>query len=423
MAFHTNLPLPPSTTFTRSVSDTLNRNLNFLENDSDADLFSGGPGQSLGRAVLARISSDPSSSTRKVLTRPIEYPSNSPSLADDTKPTGGGLRQSFPYYSRNTNNRRRDQQSLSESASGIRGAYSRSLTTDTATAQAVKTARYPVLYEKLKAPAAAKKALKIWKERKQGAVGEIPAGALALETHDRRLLQDGRTASDNNGSDRTAQVQDPGEANRRDRGKAPRDSSRSTTRSGNRSLAPLPSAASPVTAPSTSGALVASRKARAANDLPPQHMTFSEPLLEQTKRGRRLRITCTLEKSYPNFHIECDYTYVDRSERVNSSQTDTRISSAVITTRENVWIVVFEQMGYNEEFIKGLVGETEYARLDGDVSEPIKGHGKPSDLATVKVHKKIKIPEGFDLGGIWCKAADFYEMRIYVPAKEYKHKE
>ncbi|AEO62059.1 hypothetical protein MYCTH_2312984 [Thermothelomyces thermophilus ATCC 42464] len=404
MAFHTNLPLPPSTTLTRSVSDTLNRKLNFLENDSDADLFSGRPGQSLGRAVLARISSDPSSSTRKVLTRPIEYPGNSPSLADDTNPTGDGIRQSFPYYSRNTNNRRRDQRSLSESGSGIRGAYSRSLTTDTATAQAVKTARYPVLYEKLKAPAAAKKALKIWKERKQGAVGEIPAGALALETHDRPLLRDGRTASDNNGSGRTAQVQDPGEVYRCDR-------------------TPLPSAASPVTAPSTSGALVASRKARAANDFPPQHMTFFGPLLEQTKRGRRLRITCTLEKSYPNFHIECDYTYVDKSERVNSSQTDTRISSAVIRTRENIWIVVFEQMGYNEEFIKGLVGETEYARLDGDVGEPIKGHGKTSDLATVKVHKKIKIPEGFDLGGIWCKAADFYEMRIYVPAKEYKHKE
>jgi hypothetical protein len=68
------------------------------------------------------------------------------------------------------------------------------------------------------------------------------------------------------------------------------------------------------------------------------------------------------------------------------------------------------------------VGEAVYVRLDGDVSGPIRGYRRSSDLAARKVAKKIEIPLGYDLGGIWCKAAGFYEMRISIPERDYSHK-
>lgn len=148
-------------------------------------------------------------------------------------------------------------------------------------------------------------------------------------------------------------------------------------------------------------------------------MTFSEPVLEKTRRGSRLVVTCKLEKSYPNFHLQCEYLYVDEHERVNQSQRDTRMSFAIISTADNIWVVAMEQKGYNEDFVRGLVGDEEYARLERGVSGPVRGHDKRSGHSAVaRVAKKIQIAEGFDLGGIWCKAAGFYEMRIYIPRRK-----
>ncbi|KAH6627166.1 hypothetical protein B0J18DRAFT_409373 [Chaetomium sp. MPI-SDFR-AT-0129] len=415
MAHHHNFPLPPPTVIPRSVLNPAHRNLDFGVDGLDADFDFKGPRPSSGLVPVPPSSgrlSDPFSSTGTVPIRPIKDPNNSLSISDDADLTGDGPRRLPLYYSKQTNNRRRNKQSYSAT-----------------TAHAIKTARYPVLFEKLKAPVAARRALKTWKKRgMQGAVEENPTSALALETHDQQvqpLVEDGRTEAeaDNNGSDQNTAVREPAEVNRRHQGEeAPSERSQSQTGSGNESIAPPPSTFSPVITPSTSTALVVGDKAVAANDLPPQYMTFSKPLLEKTRRGRRHRITCTLEKSYPNFHIECEYTYVDKSEKVNASRTDTRISCAAISTKENVWVVAFEQEGYNEEFIKGFVGEAEYVRLDGEGNGPIKGYSKSSDLATVKVTKKIRIPKGFDLGGTWCKATGFYEMRIYIPAKDYVQK-
>jgi hypothetical protein len=194
-----------------------------------------------------------------------------------------------------------------------------------------------VLYEKLKAPAAARRALKAWKkEEKQGAGEQIRTDVCVLGTHGRPLIEEDQTAADENGGNTEAQPEDSAEGNghyQEEAEQAAPGSSESVTGStttGNVSLAAPPSAVSPVAGPSTSAALVVGSKARTADDLPPQYMTFSEPRLEKTSRGSVLRITCTLGKTYPSFHIDCNYTYVDKSERVNSSQTDTRISSALI---------------------------------------------------------------------------------------------
>ncbi|AEO63817.1 uncharacterized protein THITE_48227 [Thermothielavioides terrestris NRRL 8126] len=353
MQYHHDFQHPSPLVIPPRILDLLHRAVDLFADQSGADDESDGPRQSLGPVLVPpwreRLGV-PVSNTSVVPIRPDPHQNNSLSLVGGANSGDDSPRLPL-YYSKNKNNRRRDKNSHSETRSGSHGYYSRSFSSDRATAHAIKSARYPVLYEKLKAPAAARRALKTWrKEGEQGAAQEAASNALALDNQVRPAIGDGQTTS---------------------------------------------------------------------SELPPQHMTFSEPLLENKKRGRRLRITCTLEKSYPNFHIECEYTYIDESERVNGSRIDTRISCAVISTRENVWVVTFEQRGYNERFIKGFVGEAEYARLDGEISGPIKGYGKSSDLSTVKMAKKIRIPEGYDLGGIWCEAAGFYEMRIYVPAKDY----
>lgn len=285
-----------------------------------------------------------------------------------------------------------------------------------------------MLYEKLKAPAAAKKALKTWKkEAKLLAVDEDASGAPRLEHQDQRLLQDAPRAAEGNAvaaaRDNTTaldgtegiELQDMSVASRpQDAPAGDASSSGSSGSPDGGTLAPRPSAAA-------STAVVVHGTQHADRLLPPQHMSFSEPVTEKTKHGTRLCITCTLDKSYPNFHIECAYNFLDKTERVNSSQTDTRFSFATISTRENVWVVAMEQKGYNEAFIKGLIGEAEYSRLDGEVVEPIRGHTKSSSVAA-PVAKKIRIPAGFDLGGIWCKAAGFYQIKIFVPGRDYQEK-
>jgi hypothetical protein len=268
-----------------------------------------------------------------------------------------------------------------------------------AKAHAIKSARYPALYEMLKTPPAARKALKNWKnEGKQAALEEASTSTPALEgVSDRPLIQDGQVAADENSGSQNTEAQNTA-AGSRPRESAPvRNSSEPRTDSGDQM-----EAAPPFAALSTSMVV---RGDTLASSLPPQYMTFSESLLQKTRRGKRLVVTCNLAKSYPNFHIECNYVYIDQHERVNLSQTDTRTSFAIISTKENIWAVATEKKGYNEDFIKGLVGDAEYARLEGDASGPVKGHSKSYGSSVVaKVAKKVTIPDGFDLGGIWCKA-------------------
>ncbi|KAK4647391.1 uncharacterized protein QC761_101130 [Podospora bellae-mahoneyi] len=272
-------------------------------------------------------------------------------LYNDANLLGDGQQQLL-YYSKNRADRDRNKQSRSEH----RGGYSRTFSSDRATAYAIKTARYPVLYEMARTPAVARKALETWK--RQPSQPSIPEGS--------------NTSTGGQGQ------------------------------------------AGPSTAPVVRGAT------SITTALPPQHMAFSKPVLEKNRRGTRYVITCELEKAYPNFHIQCEYIYLNQQERVNHSWTDTRISLVNISTKENLWVVAMEQIGYNEAFIKGLVGDEEYAQL-GSVDGPVKGHDKYSGPSFVaKVAKKITIPEGYDLGNIWCKAAGFYTMKIFVPSKEYK---
>ncbi|KAK0669108.1 hypothetical protein QBC41DRAFT_275520 [Cercophora samala] len=274
-------------------------------------------------------------------------------LYNDTNLLGDGQQL---YYSKNRRDRQRNKQSRSEHSGG----FSRSFSSDRATAYAIKTAQYPVLYELVKTPTTARKSLASWKSQ-----------------FTRPSTQEGNT---------TTGDQRPG--------------------------APLSNTAPPTT-------LVAG-SATSPVTLPPQHMSFSEPLLEKTRRGSRFVVTCELEKAYPNFHIQCEYIYLNQQERTNQSQTDTRISLANIATKENLWVVAMEQIGYNEAFLRGLVGDEEYSKLDR-VSGPVKGHDKYSGPSiAAKVAKKIKIPEGYDLGNIWCQAADFYTMKIFIPSKEYR---
>ncbi|KAK4203936.1 hypothetical protein QBC40DRAFT_7766 [Triangularia verruculosa] len=285
-------------------------------------------------------------------------------LYSDTDLLGEG-QQNLLYYSKNRGDRQRDTQSRSQHSGG----YSRSFSSDTAKAYAIKTARYPVLYEMLKTPAAARRALESWKK----APMQAESGENSSETPITGDQDGGETASGHQ--------------------------------------------AAPVSATST--ALVTASGPHVMS-LPPQHMTFSEPLLEKTRRGTRFVVTCELEKSYPNFHIQCEYIYINQQERVNRSQTDTRISLANISTKESLWVVAMEQTGYNEEFIRGLVGDEDYAKLN-NASGPVRGHDKGAGPSVVaKVAKKITFPEGYDLGNIWCKAVGFYTLKIFVPSKEYK---
>jgi hypothetical protein len=292
-----------------------------------------------------------------------------------------------------------------------------------AKAWAVKTARYPVLYKKLKAPAAARKALKSWKKDRKIVALEETDDPPALECRTRLAIQDAPRGNDENSrvvdEDDTARGDTEDGIELQNLSDNSRPQERTLNDSGtSRMIASNSSLSQPPTSPSNA---VVVHKTLPRHNLPPQHMTFSEPLLEKTRRGNRLRITCTLEPSYPNFHIECDYTFIDKSERINSQQTDTRLSFASILTKQNIWVIALEQKGYNEAFIKGCVGEAGYARLESEVSGSIKGHRRSTESAA-PVGKKISIPEGFDLGGIWCKAADFYRMKIFIPGRDYREK-
>ena len=133
-------------------------------------------------------------------------------------------------------------------------------------------------------------------------------------------------------------------------------------------------------------------------------------------------LVSTLEKSYPNFHIEGRYLHIDKAgfETINDDGATARVSIVAITTNENCWLVALEQKDYNEVFVRRMVGETEYERLDGQASGPVKGHRRLPYLAAPvenTMAKKISVPERFDLGNIWCKAAGFYEMNIFVAVK------
>ncbi|KXX80197.1 hypothetical protein MMYC01_204227 [Madurella mycetomatis] len=322
-----------------------------------------------------------------------------------------------PYYSISRHNRDRNVRSSSKTVSGNCGSYAQSYKLDRATAYAIKTARYPLLYEKLKTPGAAKKALRTWKKDGKAVVVE--------GTNDGLLIQGAKNATgDSSGSknDNDAGRDDTGTENitlqdfaqnNIHHNEAPDGSGKAGGSRNIKSLAPAS------TAPSTAMAV---RGTIPTAQLPAQHMTFSEPILEKTRRGNRLHITCNLGQSYPNFHIECRYIYVDESETINLSHTDTRLSFAAISTRENMWVVAMEKKGYNEAFITGFVGGAEYDRLDRQGNEPVKGYHKSIPL-TGAVAKKIQIPDGFDLGGIWCKAVGFYQMNLFVPAHDYRVKE
>ncbi|KAK4171726.1 hypothetical protein QBC36DRAFT_339416 [Triangularia setosa] len=270
----------------------------------------------------------------------------------------GDAQPQLLYYSKNRANKKRNKESRSEHRNG----FSRSFSSDTATAYAIKTARYPVIYEMMKAPGEARKALETWRKNSSH------TGDQEVDTSPHDDQEQGIPLS---------------------------------------------------TIPAPSTALVA-RSSTSTVNLPPQHMTFSEPLLEKARRGPRYVITCELEKAYPNFHIQCEYIYLNKQERVNHSQSDTRISLANLSTKENLWVVALEQTGYNEPFIRGLVGDEEYDKLNGETG-PVRGHDKQSGSSVVaKVAKKITIPEGYDLGNVWCQAVGFYTMRIFVPSTEYK---
>lgn len=282
----------------------------------------------------------------------------------------------------------------------------------------MKSARYPVLYEKIKAPAAAKKALKKWRKDPGVAVTDEAQGVPTLGCVNEARIegtrrQDGSesSAAGGNTTPRSTyggtQPEDPTDDTFRLR-RTSSDGNTSRTSAGNGELGES----------TASSSLAVARSTAPTIPLPPQHMTFSDPVLEKTKRGNRIVVTCILAKSYPNFHLECEYTYINKSDRKNSSQTDTRFSYATITTRENTWVVAFEQTGYNEAFIKAVVGEEEYTRLKSS-GGPVEGHPKDSGVAA-GVGKKIDIPREFDLGGIWCVADGFYKMKVFVPASTYR---
>jgi hypothetical protein len=280
-------------------------------------------------------------------------------------------------------------------------------------AHAVKSAYYPVLYEKMKSPREAKKALKNWKKGKKRAPVLEGPGSNRLEGNNRGLIQEVPNVQEHGNlgvvDDTSQPVEDSNAAQNVDA----HDFSNSghANRAAHETSNPEP-LSSPL-APNTSNMLVV----RNPINLPPQQMNFSDPVFEKTKRGSRVKITCTLLKSYPNFHLECDYEYIDKKETVNYSITEVRVSLARISTRENLWVIAFEKKGYNEDFIKGVVGEAEYARLESEVDGPIVGDSKPGRI--FRISKKVNVPEGFDLGGIWCKAKSFYKMLIFVPSDDY----
>jgi hypothetical protein len=120
--------------------------------------------------------------------------------------------------------------------------------------------------------------------------------------------------------------------------------------------------------------------------------------------------------------MECQYVYLERSETINYGQTTMRLSVATIMTNENCWPIFVEQANHDEA--RDMVGQTEYERLDGEVSERLKGFRRLPGMAAPEedgMGKEVNIPKGFDLGGIWCKAAGFYKMSIFVPADDYKN--
>ncbi|KAL2138782.1 hypothetical protein VTI28DRAFT_6236 [Corynascus sepedonium] len=390
--------------------------LDSFSDDSDVEELSQLPTQRTlvpHFSASGQVSSQGSSSSSVI---PIGSHTSGIKLWADTNP-GGDMPL---YYSTNRGHRQRNTHKRSESRSGSHGSYSRTFNSDTAKACAIKSARYPVLYELLKTPPAARKSLRIWKkEGRQATTRDTPINTPMLEgVHNRPLIEDGQTVTNQNSGTMEIGAQHATEDARHQEPAAINVSDLSRTESGGQVQVTPP----PGTGPST--ALAVSSSTMPVRLLPPQHMTFSEPLLEKTWRGTRLVVTCELEKSYPNFHIQCEYIYIDQFERVNLSQTETRISFATISTKENIWIVAIEQKGYNEDFIRGLVGDEEYAKLQEEVSGPVRGYDRCSSPSVVaKVAKKITIPQGFDLGGIWCEARGFYKMRIFIPSKGYRSKD
>jgi len=152
---------------------------------------------------------------------------------------------------------------------------------------------------------------------------------------------------------------------------------------------------------------------------PPQKVTFWPPKVEGTRKGRRLQIKCTLDKSYPNFHFIFDYRYVDEREVHNRQSRETQMSRGTVSTNENAWVILFERTGSNEYFIKSEVGLAEYERLKSKQSEPIsvlRGSGERG-IATI-----VTVPSEYNLPGLWCKAKSFYELWIYVPSSCYRKK-
>lgn len=114
-------------------------------------------------------------------------------------------------------------------------------------------------------------------------------------------------------------------------------------------------------------------------DLPPQFLTISEPQMESTKQGKLLRITCKLQKSYPNFHIQSQYQFLEDWQDNIRGKRVIRYAVVAIWTRENFWTVSLEQEGFHVNTLKETLGEEGYSRWEKESQGrgPLRGRRLP----------------------------------------------
>jgi hypothetical protein len=164
--------------------------------------------------------------------------------------------------------------------------------------------------------------------------------------------------------------------------------------------------------PSAANKSLAAWKKQGKAGLPPQQMTFSAPTVRNVDGKPQLCISCTVDEAYPNFHLQCIYEYLDHTEILDSVRKEVRLAFATIQTLENSWVIALEQRGQNSIYIKEVIGETEYARLENAaIGNP--EQGQPG--AANAISKKIEIPSNYDLTSLWCQTEGFYQVVLYIP--------
>jgi hypothetical protein len=130
MSFHSTLH-PTPIIVPRNVFDSVHHNLDLDDLD---DVNVEGPRRGSGLGLVPASDGElrvPSSSTSMGSIQSVSSPNNFLSLVDEANATRDGQPRSPLYYSRATNDRRRNRQTYSESRSGSYGSYSRSVRSDT----------------------------------------------------------------------------------------------------------------------------------------------------------------------------------------------------------------------------------------------------------------------------------------------------